>query len=707
MSEQAPANQHILDLLGQGFNFHQRNQLEDAALLYRRVLQLDPKNFDALQLLGTLFAGNENYVEAANLLRQAASISNNPYVFNNLGVTLKELADFDGALKSYDRAIQLKPDYAEPHLNKANILKDCGKQDAALESCNQALKLKMNYAEAYFCRGIIYQQLENWNAALNDYNQVIRLQPSCVDAYLNRGGALQELKQLDEALRNYNRGIELQPDYAELHFNRGCVLRDLADPHGAKLALTKALQLQPNHFLARWVLALLPIPLISQMSDDIHENREALNKELLSLYSWLEDSSPHNAHTDVGKVQPFYLAYQEFNNKDLLALQGSICTKLMSGYPRLPKLNASQYRSHNKIKVGIVSHHIHMHSVWDAITKGLILNLDPDKFETYIFYLGNYVDAETLIAQSKATQFFSGAQSLESYVKAISSNEIEVLIYPEIGMHPLTTQLASLRLAPLQLASWGHPETTGLSTIDYYLSAELFEPVDAQLAYSEKLLKLPNLGCTYSKRTVEPNTIDLQSIGIDPSRPKLACPGNLFKYTPQNDWVFAEIATRLRDCQLIFFSKNSSWQRIFSARLNEKFNKYSLRAEDYLVFLPWLPLGDFYGLMKQADVFLDTLGFSGFNTALQSVECTLPIVTRESQFMRGNLASGILKRMEMSEFIAKDDAQYINLVEKLITDKDFSSYTRRLMQDRKDILYSDLEPTRALEKFLINVCRNY
>ena len=55
-------------------------------------------------------------------------------------------------------------------------------------------------------------------------------------------------------------------------------------------------------------------------------------------------------------------------------------------------------------------------------------------------------------------------------------------------MDKLTIQLASMRLAPIQLCSFGHPETSGLRTIDYYISSELLETTESQSFYSEKLI---------------------------------------------------------------------------------------------------------------------------------------------------------------------------------------------------------------------------
>jgi predicted O-linked N-acetylglucosamine transferase (SPINDLY family) len=109
--------------------------------------------------------------------------------------------------------------------------------------------------------------------------------------------------------------------------------------------------------------------------------------------------------------------------------------------------------------------------------------------------------------------------------------------------------------------------------------------------------------------------------------------------------------------------------------------------------------------MKRADIFLDTIGFSGFNTAFQAIECGLPIVTREGRFMRGRLASGILKKIGLEELIAQDENAFVNLVVKIASNKEYKSFIRNKIEDNRFFLYGDLEPIRALEKFLESAYR--
>jgi predicted O-linked N-acetylglucosamine transferase (SPINDLY family) len=265
----------------------------------------------------------------------------------------------------------------------------------------------------------------------------------------------------------------------------------------------------------------------------------------------------------------------------------------------------------------------------------------------------------------------------------------------------MTVKLASLRLAQTQIASWGHPETTGLPTIDYYLSAEGLEPGGAQANYTERLIVLPRLGCFVERARAGARVPDVGAWGIDEGVPLLICPGAPFKYAPQHDWIFPEIARRLARCRFVFFTHRlAALSAKLSRRLQGEFARNGLDIDGFVSFVPWQDKAGFYGLMERADVFLDTIGFSGFNTALQAVECGLPIVTREGRFMRGRLASGILKRMGLTELVASSEQDYVALAVKLARDAGYGGHVRNRIAESSHALFGDLAPIRALETFL-------
>ena len=127
--------------------------------------------------------------------------------------------------------------------------------------------------------------------------------------------------------------------------------------------------------------------------------------------------------------------------------------------------------------------------------------------------------------------------------------------------------------------------------------------------------------------------------------------------------------------------------------------------QSYGLFLPWLKREAFYALMRKADIYLDTIGFSGFNTAMQAIECGLPVVTLDGRFMRGRLASGILKRMGVTELVARSEDEYVDLAVRLASDTSYNLGVRRHIEATRAVLFNDLAPIRALEDFLANVSK--
>lgn len=701
LSQMQQENQ-ISDLVEKGIALHHEGKLEEAEAIYQLVLAIEANHFDALQLLGALSVQTKQFTKALIFLTKALQINPDyPEAHSNYGLALKELQHLEEALLSYNRAIEIKSDYAEAYSNRGNVLKELQRLEEALLSYDKAIEIKSNLVEAHFNRGNTLNQLQRLEEALASYDKAIEIKPDYAEACSHRGNTLNQLQRLEEALTSYDKAIEIKPNLAETHCNRGLILKDLGRISEAKKSYAQALSLEPDFALARWGHAISVLPIIQSHIKDSTSSRVEFSQELSDMEIWFTQERLEVGHKSVGSAQPFYLAYQEVNNRELLSRYGALCHRLMSHWQRkesfFPKLNLSN----KPIKLGIVSRHIHQHPVWDAITRGWVEHLDPNRFELTFFYTGHKIDKETEFAKSIAKDFITCGDDLSSWVNAIITAQIDILLYPEIGIDPMSAKLANMRLAPVQVASWGHPDTTGFPAIDYYLSADLFEPDNAEKYYTEQLIKLPNLGSHHKPSNLAPVYTDLEKFCIKADQPLLLCPGTPFKYQPQHDHIFVDIAKRLGKCQFIFFTySNKQLTYLLKERLTLQFLESGLNIQNYCVFIPWQPKSAFYGLMNQADIYLDTIGFSGFNTAFQAIECGLPVVTREGRFMRGRLASGILKRIGLQELIAQDDDDFVNLIVKIITDQEYYRLISNKILESRDSLYFDLKPIRMLEQFL-------
>ena len=690
-----------------GISCAESGRTADALLIFGALKRYKSQDFRIPYNLGCLFAMSSDYPAARDHFQQALELSPNDIdVIVNYASALHELCEYKKAIDCYERAVVLQPNSIQAWANKGNSFSKIGCYEDAMGCLNKAILLDPNYIQTWVYRAYVKQGLGQFQKALEDCDVALRLDPKYQEAWANKGFALQALKRYDEAVNCYDQAIQLAPSFAEVWRNKGAVLIELAQVQEAQKCFDTALSLNPQFHKARWAKLFSSIPSLSIEKSASSQSRSKCFQELEDFNRWISENGLEGVFEAVGSSQPFYLAYQEANNKELLLEYGKLCNRIMNAWQKFHNIKIGEVRKGDKIKVGIASDHIRNHSVWHAIIKGLLLNLNSNEFEVHIFYLGNVSDDQTDYAKPKATTFSSSQFSLLAWAKLIVEKELDVLIYPEIGMHQLTMQLATLRLAPIQMVCWGHPETSGLSSIDYYLSAQLFEAEDSQQFYTEKLIDLPNLGCSYPRSSIAAAKTKLDGINLESDYPILICPGTPFKYAPENDWILVEIAKRLGKCKLIFFSHQKNLTEILSGRLEKAFTAINLSLDDYVIFLPWLKPEEFYGLMKSANVYLDTIGFSGFNTAMQAVECALPIVTKKGQFMRGRLASGILEKMGMPELVVQTDLEYIELAVKLASDEIYRQQMSKKILSSQDCLYDDPEPIQALEKFLIEKCRS-
>lgn len=681
---------------------------EEAALSYRSAISIKPAFAEAHLRLGETLNALGHPEQAIEALRAALALdADMAEAHSSLGVALSDAGRLDEALAACQRAVALKPELAVAHFNAGNVLREKGFLDEAIAAYRAAIARDAQIVGAYNNLGNVLKQQGKTAEAMQCYEQAVALSPAFAQARLNAAKLLREDGRLRDAVAAYRALLEGHPDLAEAHFDLGNALKGMGDKSGALACYRKALEIDPGYVEARWAKAMSQLPMVAADEAELARSRADFAVELEALERWCEGQGAEKTARAVGSQQPFYLAYEEEDHRALLARYGALCSRLMGVWQEAAGLSRVAHITRAEIRVGIVSAHIRDHSVWNAIIKGWLQRLDRSRFDLRLFHLGQANDVETALAKTMATHYTFGKTDLVEWSQLILGHQLDVLVYPEIGMDPTTAKLASLRLAPLQAASWGHPHTSGLPTIDCFLSAEGLEPAGAEAHYSERLVRLPGLGCCLEPAKIVPAAVDLAALGIREDVPLLICAGTPFKYAPRHDAVLAEIARRLGDCQFVFFTPSGADELMHGlrTRLARSFDAAGLKLEACAVFVPWQSRAQFYGLMAQADVFLDTIGFSGFNTALQAIDVGLPIAAWEGRFLRGRLASGLLRRMGLHELVADTPQGYADIAVRLAQDAAWWGEMRERMVASRGRLYGDAAPVRALEQFLETAVR--
>lgn len=491
----------------------------------------------------------------------------------------------------------------------------------------------------------------------------LRAAPEDGPAHRLRATVLLHLGDVAGAVAAFQRAVRHGCDDASTHVQLGMALKFRGRCADASRHFRRACALDPSDANARWADAVGVLPMVPASAAEIDAAVAAFADRVAGLERWWADNPGAAADGAVAEPNPFQIAYFERDSRAELARYGALCARLMARWDagRARPVPAPAIVADRRRRVAVVSRYFYRHSVWTAIVKGMLRGLDARRFRIDLFHVGDRRDAETDFARACAAGYVPGLMRTDAAVDAVRAAVPDILIYPEIGMDPLSTRLAALRLAPVQAVSWGHPVTSGLPTVDRFLSAAAFEPPDGAAHYTERLVPLPGLGAQVERDAVVAAPVDWAGFGVDPRRPYFVCPGVPWKYTPAFDAALRAIAARVPDAQFVFFRPDvqAAAAESLRARLAAAFAQAGLATAGRLAFVPWLGRGEFSGLVAHAAACLDGIGFSGFNTALQSLQAGTPVVTRAGRFMRGRLAAGLQAHVGLGEFAADDDAGFV------------------------------------------------
>jgi protein O-GlcNAc transferase len=199
---------------------HRAGRFRMAEDIYRRILEVDPTNPDALHLLGVLVAQTGNYEAAVASIARALELRPGwPEAQINLGNALRKVGKADESACVMRQAVQLMPGAVEAWNNLGNALKDLGEADEAISCYRRALELRPEHASAHYNLGIVLRRIGRLDEAISCYRRALELRPDDPETWNNLGNAFKDQGDLDNAIAGYRRSLELSPEDAEVHSN--------------------------------------------------------------------------------------------------------------------------------------------------------------------------------------------------------------------------------------------------------------------------------------------------------------------------------------------------------------------------------------------------------------------------------------------------------------------------------------------------------
>lgn len=508
--------------------------------------------------------------------------------------------------------------------------------------------------------------------AIDQLQKAIKLSPGSAELLNRVGNLYQETGEQDKAILSYQKAIEADPNYAPANQNLGVLWIANNQPVHALGHFEAAQKSLPNPM--NLVLAAKALPIVYESIEQLQYWRDRYTKCVKALAIDKVKIDTTNVFVDTS----FSLAYQGENDRELMGTLGQIYRGIdcvNNGHKRRPK--------GKKIRVGFVSAYFKNHTI-GRLNLGRISGLSRDQFEVVVVSLGQSTDEMSRAFASYSDQYVALPRQVSRARSEISQMDLDILVFADIGMDAMTQSLCYSRMAPVQAVTWGHPDTSGSPTIDYFVSSSLAETDDAQSHYTERLECLDTLGVCYKRPLLTGAKRSKEFFGLSTKSNTYICPQTTFKFHPSFDIALRGILESDDDAELVVLEgRLTAWTETLKRRWERSLPDGLRRIK----FLSSLSHPDFLQLLACADVVLDPFPFCGGNTSYEAFAVGSPIVTFPGRFLRGRLTYAMYKRMGIENLTANSIDDYIQIAVELGKDLDRNRRARAAINDQSDLLF--------------------
>jgi protein O-GlcNAc transferase len=594
------------------------------------------------------------------------------------------------------------------------------------------IRFRFSLAGACFMRG-------DWLRATRHFAACVAAQPQWKDAWTNLARARLKAGDAAEAFAAASRAVALPPeDAGSLKLQAICAEMAAApaetvlaireriaraapnDPeahfllamahwasrrHGETHAcLQRCLAIQPDYLTARWVAAQLPLQ--TQFQNDAE--RDAYLKQWRDGMAVIEnmnfDSPAMQAHCEaiMQMHTNFYLAYLGGTFVDEQRRYGAVMQRISSrvcGDVQIQPRRITRTRR----RIGVISASMLQHSVTKLFMPAF-LGLDRSCFEVIGLCPRNQRDPWSDRFEAALDGYEHGNAQPRQWAQRIANLDLDVLVYLDVGMHGLASSLAALRLAPVQAVLWGHPFTTGLATMDWFLSSAAMEPHNYASHYVEKVQLLPGIGCVFDPPEFAADINMLAQLAHHDGKVHAACLQNAEKLSPRHDALFVRLLQSVPELQLSFApGLMAEGQSRFEARLRGACAAASVDFDTRIKVYGRLSQPEFAALTASQDFILDSFDWSGGVTALETFWLDKPILTLPGALMRGRHTYAMLRQMGLDELVADDEEDYLRRAIRLASEAPWRTELTQRVAANKHRLFRDSSVRDALSAWLASV----
>ena len=703
----------VARILTQALHFFEKGSFEQASILCRHALELDPQSGVARLLLARRALEHGDTATAEQELCDALRHDSHNLEISReliglyiqqgretealelaLGLKSSRCNEFDALLLAAQTAEALnRPEQAALlHLDCWHARLDESSQpkkairlflkafslDKALDCCTSAIKEFPGDADFMLLASQTFQAKGQALQAEKMARNALALASENAEAWFQLGTLCHtDALRTQEAEDCYRQALKIKPGWSSALTNLGALCYGRHDLDAARQIWGEN---DSSALRAKSALALEIIPANIQ---SVEKDRQRL-MELRAQD--LEGGSVSNPVNKIGFTN-FYTAYHNLSNRELHQNIANIHLHLC---PRLGRSFVAKGLQHKPRRIGVISRYFKMHTISDYFAHLLRMMQDLGlQLTVFTFEREKNPILELLAEGSKSIVRLQSDLWLAA--ETIAAEKLDLLLYLDIGMDPLTYYLAFSRLAPLQCTLYGHPDTTGIPAVDVFISPQIMETEGAQAQYSERLAALPGL-LSGIPSPLNPPILSRRELGLPEGRTLYLCPQSLFKLHPLFDDTLRSLLKNDPDALLLLFrAPNPTWNTRLESRLG---------LGHKLVWLEQTSSERFLALCRSADAVLDSPSFSGGATSYKLLGTATPVITWEGGFMRARQTAGLYAHLQIDDLAARDERAFITCAQRMAHDRIWKNEVQTMLVERAPKLFETRQNALNLKKYL-------
>ena len=656
---------------------------------------------------------------------------NHPFAWSILGGIYLQQKNYDLAIKTCKKYLELAPDDPQGHVNLGNIYFQNNDLDNAQASFLKTLSLKSNDELANYRMGQIMQKKGKYKEAEKKFKYIIEINPNSAEVLNSLGVVKKYLGKSNEAIKNFKEALKIKPNYVDAYYNLANILYEIRHLDNAEIYYKKVIQLNSNHFYAynnlgnvyniqnkikKAILNFKKSILINKNFYLAYLNLAKvfikvgfLDEAVLNLNNTIKlDQKNYEAYNVLGNVYLKKRKYEQaldfyekaikinpnfvdaYNNKNYclnfiyklnLDFVYKEHMKFGSQFENTKDLETPLYIKktiYNKIKVGYVSADFYEHSV-SFFFEPLIKNHNTKNFEIFCYYNNNKFDHVTKRLKSYCENWRSiFLKKNEDVIKNILQDNIDILV--DLSGHTNGNRLLvfAKKPAPIQVSWLGYPNTTGLSSIDYRLTDSIADPKGKNdMFYSEELFRLPNgFQCYNGHNNVK------SSISIPYEKNGYITFGSFNNFAKINKNVvkaWLKILKLVPNSRLLLKSSDVNFKNF----INQQYLSDFRIDKDRIIYLErFLDIKEHLKNYNKIDIALDTFPFNGATTSFEALWMGVPVITLNGDRHVSKVGASILTNINLTEFISADLDTYIDQAVQLASNIKYLKFLRMNLRNK-------------------------